>query len=284
MSDTGVIESIDAEQAGSVLAADAAVSATTLTVDDATPFGVDGGTLTLDGTEITYTAADHDANTVTVPALAAAVPAGVPVLVPDVVTYWAQITPDDPDSLGVTVLVPPRVKANLPIEPEGTPVEYVVNDQGQREVVGPVGRVPTVQGPTVWNPHALRATNVVTPPGDYTPTTITSYTDIEVDGFEVTASELIVTEPGWYAVEGKVAWNSNASGKRAIAIYLDGVEIGRDGRSAEDDGRTYQTVTAQKRMTVGSKITMAYYQSSGAGLGFLFNENLSHLSVYRIST
>lgn len=143
---TGTVLTLDAVPARSHLTAGAAAGATTLTVEDVTVFDPDGGTLVLDGATVTYTASDVDAGTVTLAAgLAGAVEAGWPVTVPDAVTYWAQVSPDDPDAEPVLAMVSADM---VPMVPAGSSVE-VESVGGQRRIRAVIGQEPTFDGSVI---------------------------------------------------------------------------------------------------------------------------------------
>lgn len=65
----GQVNSVRAEKSGSALAADAAIAATVLYVDDASDFAETGGTLALEsGDKVEYNSADMDADSITLAA------------------------------------------------------------------------------------------------------------------------------------------------------------------------------------------------------------------------
>lgn len=61
----GLIQAVRIATAGSYLAADAALAATSLVLESVLDFSTDGGQLTLNGVTYTYTAADYDTGTLT---------------------------------------------------------------------------------------------------------------------------------------------------------------------------------------------------------------------------
>ena len=132
----GTVVSVTTAPAGVEAAVDAPVGSSTLTVVTALDLAEDGGRVTLDGLVLTYTAADHDAGTVTLAApLSTAVPAGAFLAVdppaPET-TAVVEVAGDDGDGVDlVTALVPTHLVPSLPdgvrdgSDPENATVDVV---------------------------------------------------------------------------------------------------------------------------------------------------------------
>ena len=247
-----------------------------------------------DSAPLEYVAVDEDANTVTLAApVGTAYEAGLPVVIWDAsvfpngastMEYEATV---DTDRGPVPAIIPhsliPLAGVDLLL---GATVPIEEDDQG-RDVVGqPLGREAVIEGRSVWNPHARRLITAATiPHGDTVPVPLTAFTDDEIDGLDSNAAELIVTEPGWYNLNAKVAWQANSSGRRFLLITVDDVAVSRDARAA-DPGvsvRTFLSDSVTKRLEVGQRIGVAVMQSSGFDLDVATDSNLSALSAYRIS-
>jgi hypothetical protein len=154
MIERGVIHNVDTSTLGSYLAADAASSATSITVDLAVDFNEDGGSLSLNTVTYTYTSADADTGAISglSPGLTGAALEGdrVDVLPLAVVKTAAVMAEHAEDAL--TVRVPHSL---MPLVPDGIRVE------GEREVIqfdrladefvitDLVGKEPVIDGNTI---------------------------------------------------------------------------------------------------------------------------------------
>lgn len=122
---TGTVSSVDGEVASANLTADVAAIDTTISVDTASIFDPDGGTLAINDDGMAYTTADANAGTVTLSSAAGAIyETGLPVTDPSTVTYYAEFAPSDPDADTVRGVVPPTVVQLLPSVP--FPAEFAL--------------------------------------------------------------------------------------------------------------------------------------------------------------
>lgn len=115
----GKVVSVVRQLAGGTLIVAASASDTTLFVDDVRHFDEDGGSIDVDGTVLSYTGIDHDANTLTVPALAAGIAVDTFIAVsPEAPIHTAYVLADD-DVAGdpIPARVPLDKRALLPEGP-----------------------------------------------------------------------------------------------------------------------------------------------------------------------
>lgn len=190
---TGSVVSVEVLEVGSNLAVGAAAGATTLSLERATQFSPDGGTLSLDGDLYDFTASD-EATTVTIPPLPSAYDADLPVRVVvggEVLReHRATVNLDDPDAGAVEALIPTPMLGRLAegeVDPP-VPVELgVVN--GRRQVLRRLDGVATLDSPVRVSDDAGGNAGGVNELGDvsarglsYTSTFDASATSMFVDG------------------------------------------------------------------------------------------------------
>ena len=158
---------------GSELTADAAVGATTLTVDDPTDFDDDGGVLDLNGTQLTYSTIDEDGDVTLDDPLATAGSTGDKVLAisggQPLSDLILTVSADDGDAIEVSVPFEQRS-----VWPEGdydAPVQVVLSDDLERIKEVP-GRVPVITGTMITT--GTGADDVeITPGSDDVPSAVT---------------------------------------------------------------------------------------------------------------
>lgn len=153
MAQQGVVTTVTTTDLGSHLSVDAASGATTVTVDVVLDFNEGGGTLRLNGVTYTYTAADYDALTLTIPAgLTGAAVAGdrVDVLVDgDVVSNkWADVMQEHADD-AQRVRVPHALWGLIPdgIRVGGNErVQFEKHPSGEWVLTDVLGKAPQLDG------------------------------------------------------------------------------------------------------------------------------------------
>lgn len=147
MSQNGFITNVAVVKAGSNLALDAALSATTLFVDDASDFNESGGTVEINGTTYTYTAADLELDTITLTTgLTLALDTGFPVsTLPYSLEKRASILMGDGDTIDVRVPhnLYDRVPEGIRDDAARESVTVEING-GEWAIVDVFGKVPAI--------------------------------------------------------------------------------------------------------------------------------------------
>lgn len=81
------------------------------------------------------------------------------------------------------------------------------------------------------------------------------------------ASRLTVSKPGVYSIGASLEWEPNATGVRALYLYLNGsTYLGYSLHDAASAFQTAHTVTVEYALNAGDYVEMRCYQSSGGML------------------
>jgi hypothetical protein len=271
------------EPAGTELVADAAIGATTLSVDYAGEFE-DSGDLTLNGEVIAYTSiafgeteTDPDVITLATPLATAATTDDKVGLVSggEQVTEW-QLHVSLGDGHPVDIPIPYEQRAMWSKVDVSTPVPVVVSADLERLVEVP-GRPPILDQSYIGIPYInlyLPANQTVSSSGT-TYATLTNWTvrsSAESDLFVVNTStgEVTLNEDGFYGFFPISAWVGNSSGRRYIRLVTNygGVdEILRTIPGSPPDATTYsQQIGMGWPILAGTKVRVEVLQDSGASL------------------
>lgn len=282
----GILDRVSATVLGTALTADAAVNATSLSVDWLADFEDEGGLLSLNGAVLAYTAADDDTDTLVLatPLAVAAVagdevqalsPAGEPKVS---IEAFVQIDAgEEPVPHTISSALEGRLTEDTP---RGTPVQ--VNTE-HRTVVGKDDISAQLDGAVVWNPYLART--VATPFSVAAAgwTTVTTWADTVAQGVKVEADgSVTILYPGFYVVDASPAYVTNGTGSRNGRIMVNGVQFGYLSIPADSAGSTEVPVAGRGVLTEGDNIVFELAQSSGAALS-LSNVNASPFSLYRVS-
>lgn len=91
--------------------------------------------------------------------------------------------------------------------------------------------------------------------------------------------------PGWYLANGVLAFAANATGMRAIAVYVNGsILYAVQGMNAQSSGSTWLAISCIARLSAGDYLELRGYQSSGGSLNMLALSRYSlYLRVARLS-
>lgn len=177
----GRILTVDEEDAAARLTADVAIGATVLPVSAAYPFNEGGGQLDLNGAILTYTKADPDADTVTLPTgLTVAALADDPVLVYPYGTVKIAMVDlyDSDDSQRAIVPFGYTASLDVGIRDEVDQEQCTISDEkGYWEVVGLDEEIPMMDG-TYIDPTTLPSPTTPTTPPASSPT-LTAYGTVD---------------------------------------------------------------------------------------------------------
>jgi hypothetical protein len=289
---TATLTRVDGVETTAQLASAALTGDTVLDVDDAT--GWIPGTALLDDelTTLTVTDVDIEADTLTVEALTADLPAdaGLVLLGEDgkpAAYLAATVTPDGEDSPPLMAVLEPGAElgfAEADYDP-GVPVE-IAPAIGRAGLIAPGGYVvvrrldvaSNVDGGVVWNPHSYRTANTATiPAGAWT--AVTSWADVETDGIAYSTGSWTIETAGWYAIAAWLTWDFNATNRRRIRVLVNGVVQRTAVVPADPDIDTYSELNIEARLTEADVVTVQGFQGSGAGLQITGGA----FSVHRIS-
>lgn len=282
-----LVDVID-ETMGAALAADAAVSDVTLTVDNTIDFSEAGGLLRLNGVEYTYDEVDKEADTIhlTTPLTVAGV-VGDPVAVmtepgSQAHEYVALLEPPDPDGEPIPAIIPVALVGYFTIAEPGALVRYT-SDGGTYRVLSRPDTEPAMDGAAVWNPYvARRATTVSVPNATWT--TLTGWTNTVSQGVTIESdSSVTVIYPGFYVIDASPTFASSGSGYRYARVLVNGAVVGYLGIPADSAGSTDVPVAARGVLAQGDNVTVQVYQSSGASLSLVAGAGQSAFSMYRVS-
>lgn len=150
MIEQGLIRSVQTTPLGSLLAADAALAATSVTVESILDFNETGGTLTLNGVSYAYLSADYSTNVITLATglTGAAVTGDAVALVPGSVDTTALVEMTGADE-AIPARVPHALADRIPEgirldgEEEAVQLEWV---DGEFILTDVVGKVPVIDG------------------------------------------------------------------------------------------------------------------------------------------
>ena len=84
-----------------------------------------------------------------------------------------------------------------------------------------------------------------------------------------TPTRLTIKQAGAYIITGQCSFNTSATGRRGVYIYLNGGQINAQVTNGNSAAPTHVTTTTIKYLAVGDYVEMYGYQNSGGNLSVL---------------
>lgn len=286
----GTVASVEAQMVGSELIAASAIAATTLTVDNVTDFDEEGGLLLLNDVILAYTGIDADTDIITLASgLAVAAAVDDPVAVVEggkaSVEWVANVVTDEGDT--IPAVIPTALVRYFE---EGTYDETVtvrlVQVGSGYEVAGQPLRDAVFDGAGVWNPHLLRYMTALSVP-NATWTRVVNMNTRSFDGIDVnvpSAGYNTVINPGVYWASAQAAFAGNVTGRRGVAITVDGSQVTAMSVATEPAGGTFVSTGVLLALDELQVVSVEVYQNSGAALALAVTPDTNtNFNLYRVS-
>lgn len=279
----GLLLEVRADERTTATTAAVAAGATSIPVDDVTPFGDDGGQVDIAGTVYDYTGVD--ASTVTVDGEGGALLIASPLvaavdeftLVSELVgatvavDFYAVVDlgQDDEASHHVEVpLVTREERLAWPAQTYDPPLPVSLSDDLERIVAAPAA-TPQLDSTYISNPHAMAYKSGSTNWPDNTWQTITDMVVFDSNEVDYLGSGVFqVLADGYYDCRVGVSFGASNAGTRAVRMHYETADGSINSRFVKGPGEgTTGIETAQvKRLNAGETVEFQAWQNSGAAL------------------
>ena len=88
-----------------------------------------------------------------------------------------------------------------------------------------------------------------------------------------TPTRLTIKQAGAYIITGQCSFNTSATGRRGVYIYLNGVQINAQVTNTNSVAPTHVTTTTIKYLAVGDYVEIYGYQNNGGNLNVLTSDS-----------
>lgn len=284
----GLIVAVSAAPVGTQTASAALAGDSVLLLDDTVDMNPTGGQVTINGVVTDYASSDDDASTITLKVpLAAGVAEGADVWpYPQRVEKTAMVLIDgasDP----IPATVPWNMQDALPTgvreEEDREDVRLTRDGEFSWAVFDLSGQSLSRDGAYVWNPYATRRMAAVTIASSGSVwTTVTAWTDDVSQGVTVGTSSITINYTGFYSISALCAWAASDTGRRYVAIAVNGTQVAVNSTAGESGANVYTACSEAAFLNEGDVVTVQIRQNSGANLAILTGSG-SKMSIYRVS-
>lgn len=86
----------------------------------------------------------------------------------------------------------------------------------------------------------------------------------------------IISEPGWYTLQGSIRWATDPVGIRYCGIYVNGVSVALENMDANATFDVYHTATTTMYLVPGDYVELRGYQTSGGNLNAVYQAHVGN--------